>query len=412
MSIKQAFSLILIVALFVFGSFLLGCSGADGATEAENESKDSIEAAPATNENEESDDKNKKRKGKRGKDGDADKKKEEAVPVEVSELALGPIESVLAFSANLEAESEVSVVAEAQRQVIELLVEEGDRVRRGQVLLRLQNDEQTSALAKVKSQVAKAEREFARQQRLFDQELISEEVFNNKSYELEQLRIELADVERELGYTEVRAPISGTVTARMVNLGDQVQIGQELFNLIDFESIVARIYVPEKHLTELRTGLPANVSAQAAPGLDFACSVKRIAPIVDAKSGTVKVTVAVGAKPGLRPGMYVDVNLITRTHNEAVLVPKRAVVYDNDQMYVYRVKDKNRVERVFFQPILTDKYNVEPASGLAAGDRVVIAGQAGLKDGALIKIPGEEGAATIEPVETGGSDEVVAKASL
>jgi len=407
---KQIFSLFLIVALFVIGSFLVGCAGADGATDAETDS-DSIEASPAANDSsEKKKDDDRKKKGKKG---DEDEKKEEAVPVEVSELSLGPIESVLAFSANLEAENQVSVVAEAQRQVTELLVEEGDRVRRGQVLLRLQNDEQSSALAKVKSQVAKAEREFARQERLYEQELISEEDFNNASYELEQLRISLADAERELGYTEVRAPISGTVTSRMINLGDQVQIGQELFELIDFESIVARIYVPEKHLTELRTGLPANVSAQAAAGLDYACTVKRIAPIVDPKSGTVKVTVAVGAKPHLRPGMYVDVNLITATHTEAILIPKRAVVYDNDQMYVYRVKGKDRVERVFIQPLLTDKYNVEPVSGLSAGDRVVIAGQAGLKEGALVKLPGQEDAATIDPVERDDdSEEVVARAGL
>jgi membrane fusion protein (multidrug efflux system) len=406
---KQAFSLFLIVALFVFGSFLFGCTGADGATDADADAE-SVEASPAKNETGEAG-KDKKNSKKKGKDED-EAKKEEAVPVEVSELTLGPIESVLAFSANLEAERQVSVVAEAQRQVTELLVEEGDQARRGQILLRLQDDEQVSALAKVKSQVAKAEREFARQERLFDQDLISEEDFNNASYELEQLRISLADAERELGYTEVRAPISGTVTARMINLGDQVQIGQELFELIDFESIVARIYVPEKHFAELRTGLPANVSAQAAAGLDYACTVKRIAPIVDAKSGTVKVTVAVGAKRGLRPGMYVDVNLITTTHTEAVLVPKRAVVYDNDQMYVYRMKDKDRVERVFFRPLLADKYNVEPVSGLSAGDRVVIAGQAGLKEGALVKLPGEDEAATIEPVEADDAEEVVARASL
>ncbi len=410
MNIKQAFTLIMVVAIFVIGTFLVGCTGADGATEAED--KESIEATPAANESEESGKKKDGDKRKRAKDGDKDTaKKEEAVPVEVSELALGPIESVLAFSANLEAESEVSVVAEAQRQVIQLLVEEGDHVSRGQVLLRLQNDEQTSALGKVKSQVEKAEREFVREERLYEQELISEEDFSNAKYDLEQLRIEMADAERELSYTDVRAPISGIVAARMVNLGDQVQIGQELFELIDFDSIVARIYVPEKHLTQLRTGLPANVTAQAAAGLDYDCTVKRIAPIVDAKSGTVKVTVAVGSKPGLRPGMYVDVNLVTTTHNEAVLVPKRAVVYDNDQMYVYRVRDKNRVERVFFQPLLTDKYNVEPVSGLSEGDRIVIAGQAGLKEGALVKLAGEDQGAIVEPAEP-DENEVVERASL
>jgi membrane fusion protein (multidrug efflux system) len=405
---KQAFSLFLIVILFVVGSFLLGCSGADGAAESDAES---IDASPASKDSDEAGKKDGKGK-KKGKDGDEDEIKEEAVPVEISELTLGPIEAVLAFSANLEAENQVSVVAEAQRQVIELLVEEGDRVRRGQVLLRLQNDEQRSALGKVKSQVAKAEREFVRQERLYKQELISEEEYNNANYELEQLGISLTDAERELSYTEVGAPISGTVTARMINLGDQVQIGQELFELIDFESIVARIYVPEKHLAVLRTGLPATVSAQAAAGLDYECSVKRIAPIIDPKSGTVKVTVGVGAQPGLRPGMYVDVRLVTTTHPEAVLVPKRAVIYDNDQMYVYRMKGEDRVERIFIQPLLADKYNVEPISGLVAGDRVVIAGQAGLKEGALVKVPEEEAAATIEQVETDDTEEVVARAAL
>jgi len=404
---KQIVSLFLIVFLFVIGSFLVGCAGANGATEAEG---DSVEATPANNEQTDTEKKDEKGKKKKGKDDDEDK--EEAVPVEISELALGPIEAVLAFSANLEAENQVSVVAEAQRQVTELLTEEGKRVRRGQVLMRLQNEAQHSALAKVKSQVAKAEREFARQERLYKQDLISEETYNNANYELEQLRISQADAERELGYTEVRAPISGTVTSRMINLGDQVQIGQALFEIIDFNSIVARIYVPEKHLAELRTGLPANVSAQAAAGLDYACNVKRIAPIVDPKSGTVKVTVAVGAQPGLRPGMYVDVNLITATHNEAVLVPKRAVVYDNDQMFVYRMKGEDRVERIFIESLLADKHSVEPVSGLEAGDRVVVAGQAGLKEGALVKLPSEAaGASVVEPSES-DEDTVVERAAL
>lgn len=403
MRVKQSVSLWTVVVLFAAaGAMLTGCSGADGATEEDK----SIDASQAKNESAET-------KGKddsKGKD-DTKEEKEEAVPIEVSELAQGPIESVLAFSANLEAESQVTVVAEAQRQVTELLVEEGDSVRRGTVLLRLQDDEQRGALARVKSQVDKADREFARQQNLYRQELISEETFNNAAYELEQLHISLADAERELSYTEVRAPISGTVTARMVSRGDQVQIGQKLFELIDFESIVARIYVPEKHLGELRTGLQANVAAQAVSGLGYVCSVKRIAPIVDPKSGTVKVTVNVGAKRGLRPGMYVDVNLVTATHGEAVLVPKRAVVYDNDQMYVYRMKGADRVERVFIEPLLADKYNVEPVSGLAVGDRVVVAGQAGLKEGALVKLPGGDADAASEP-ETVGEDGVVEKAAL
>ena len=109
------------------------------------------------------------------------------MPVEVIALQRGAIESVLRFSSNLEAESQVQVFSQAKRLVTELLVEEGDRVRKNQVLLRLQDDEQRSALAKARSQLEKAEREYERQKRLFAQELISEQAFNDATYELEQL---------------------------------------------------------------------------------------------------------------------------------------------------------------------------------------------------------------------------------
>jgi membrane fusion protein (multidrug efflux system) len=354
--------------------------------------------------------KNEQAKDQDGK-GKEEEKKEEPVPVEVAELERGPIEAVLRFSSNLEAESQVEVHSEAKRLVRELLVEEGDRVTRGQVLLRLQDEEQRSALAKAKSQLDKAEREYARQEELYRQELISEQTYHDATYEVEQLRLAVADAQRELGYTEVRAPISGTVTSRRVNLGDQVQIGQHLFDVVDFDSLVALVYVPEKHLAQMRPGLEARVSAQVAGAAPHTGRIKRIAPVVDPKTGTVKVTVDASGRPGLLPGMYVDVELVTATRTDALLVPRRAVVYDNDQMFVYRLDAESRVQRVFVEPRLADKNFLEPAAGLAPGDRVVVAGQAGLKEGALVSLPGE-----VQPdrsLEASDADgQTVEKASL
>jgi len=363
-----------ILALLLATVAISGCGSSDEAADASGDS-DATSAELASNTEDSKDD---------------EKKKEEAIPVEIAELGLGGIESVLRFSSNLEAEEQVKVFSQAKRLVNDLLIEEGDRVRKDQVLLRLQDDEQRSALAKTKSQLEKAQREFERQKRLFAQDLISEKVYNDANYELEQLQIANEDAERELSYTEVRAPIGGTVTARMVNLGDQVQIGQHLFDIVDFESIIALVYVPEKHLNELRPGLVARLSAQITGGRDYEGKVERISPIVDPRSGTVKVTIEVGGQPGLRPGMYVDVSLVTATREDAVLVPKRALVYDNDQVFVYRVNGESRAERVFIEAALTDKFYIEPREGLVEGDRVVVAGQAGLKDGALVKLPGQE----------------------
>jgi len=376
---------LLLAALFLaLCGLTVGCGGSDAA----ETSGDANGAEPASNTSDSKKDVND------GEESEADdaKEDEEAVPVEVASLVRGPIESVLRSSANLEAEKHVQVFSQASRLVRELLVEEGDQVVRDQVLLRLQDEEQRNALTKVRSQLDRARREYDRQQRLFDQQLISEQAFTDATHELEQLEIALSDAERELSYTEVRAPIAGTITARVVMLGDQIQTGQHLFDIVDFDSIVARIYVPEKNLQALRSGQRARILAQAIEGREYDGVVKRIAPIVDARSGTVKVTVAVGRQPGLLPGMYVDVDLVTATHTQAVLVPKRALVYDDDEVFVYRLSKDRRVERIHIEPMLADKRFVEPRGGLTAGDEVVIAGQAGLKDGARVSLPGDEDA--------------------
>jgi len=336
------------------------------------------------------------------RDGTADgetPKEEQAVPVEVVELARGPIEAVLRYSTNLEAEEAVGVYSQASRQVRSLNVEEGSVVRRGQVLVQLQDDEQRTRVAKVKAQLERARREHERQERLYADDLISEQAYNDATYDLNQLELELEDAERELSYTDVKAPISGTVSRRYVNVGDNVTINQHLFDIVDFDSIVARVYVPEKELSRLERGLPARITSPAL-GADrtFRGVVDRLSPVVDPASGTIKVTVAIPRQEGLRPGMYVDVQLVTDVHEDALLVPKRAVVYDDDQLFVYRMDPQGKtVERVYLKPLLESEQWIEPVEALAAGDRVVVAGQAGLKDGAKVRLAGEKPAE--EPAE-------------
>ncbi len=99
----------------------------------------------------------------------------------------------------------------------------------------------------------------------------------------------------------------------------------------------------------------------------------------------------------------------TATRDDAVLVPKRAVVYDNDQMYVFRLGDERRVERVFIAAALVNKSFIQPHQGLLAGDEVVIAGQAGLKDKALVRLPGDPKPTDDEDGDAASSDDTVAR---
>jgi membrane fusion protein (multidrug efflux system) len=314
---------------------------------------------------------------------------EEAVPVEVAALERGEIEAVLRLSSNLEAEREVQVFAEAPRRVVRLLVEEGDAVAKGQLLVQLQDEEQKSALAKAEIALEESRRDFQRTKELHEQKLVTDELFTEAGYTVQRNEIALEDARRELSYTQVRAPIAGVVTARLVNLGDHVTVNQALFRIVDFDSIVARIYVPEKDMVRLDEGQPARLRADALGGVVFRGTVDRISPVVDPGTGTVKVTVATPRQEGLRPGMYVEVELVTAVHDKALLVPKRALVYDNDRAFVFRLKDERRVERLGVTPLLEDADSVEPSAGLAPGDQLVVAGQSGLKDGGLVRLPGD-----------------------
>lgn len=317
--------------------------------------------------------------------------KEERVPVEVAEVGRGSIEAVVRSSSNLEAEASVQVFAKTSGRAVELLVEEGDAVEKNQPVLRLEDDTQKIQVAKAKARVTKAELEYNRTNDLYKKEMVTSQEYNNAAYELEQARLELTEAKQNLSYTTVYAPITGTLTARMVNLGDMVSTGSPIFDIVDFDSIVARLYLPEKNLAQLSLGQTARLTSRALGNTEYTGTIKRIAPTVDARTGTVKVTVGVGNLEGLRPGMFVDVSLILAVHDDAVLIPKRALVYDNDQTFVFRVIDGEEmsVERVSVMPLLADRDFIEPIDGIQEGDSIVISGHTGLKDGSKVRLVGD-----------------------
>ena len=316
-----------------------------------------------------------------------EKKGDEAVPVEVARIARGSIESIIKVSVDFEAEEQVKIFSRAANFVTQLLVEEGDKVEAGQLLVKLEDDMQRIALAKAKSQLLKAQEEFARQQALHEQKLISDQVFTDAKHELRQLELSVEDGQRQLDYTEVRAPIRGTITARLVNLGAYVTQNQHLFDIINFDSIVGRAHVPEKYLSDLKVDQPARLESTALPGQSLAGYVKRVSPIIDDRAGTIKLTLGVKELEKLRPGMSGSAELVLATETNALLISKRSLVYDADQIYVYRLLPERKVERLLVKTRLMDKDHVEPLEGFKEGDEIVIAGQTGLKDGAKVRLP-------------------------
>lgn len=331
------------------------------------------------------------------------------VLVELAEVKRGRIEEVLERSAALQAEEQVLVLARAQNPAVELLVEEGDLVEKDQVMLRLENDSQLTNYNQAKSQSDKTKIEFDRIEKLFNQNLISESEYVNARFAYEQATLAAEEAKRQLDYTEVRAPIKGTVTSRTVKVGDKVTTGTPIFEIIDLDSTVAVIHVPEQYLPKLQKGMSARLISNTLGDAMFEGYIKRISPVVDAEAGTVKVVVGVNNRGSLSPGMWVNVELVLDENENAILIPKRSITYSVDQTFAYTIyTDTNgvrRAERKLVEPRNADKHHFEPMQGFQEGDIIVVAGQAGLKEDSPIRELGEKVPQASEPSPAEPSDE-------
>jgi RND family efflux transporter MFP subunit len=326
------------------------------------------------------------------------------VLVELMEIKRGTIEEILERSAALQAEEQVQVLARTQNPAIELLVEEGDHVEKDQVLLRLESDRQKTAYDQAMTQFDKARVEFERLEKLYKESLISESEYLNAKFAYDQARLQLDTAKRDLDYTEVRAPIQGTITARSVKVGDKVTTGTSIFEIINLESTVAVVHAPEQYLPKLKKDMQARLISATLDNQVFEGYVKRISPVVDAEAGTVKVVVGVKERGSLSPGMWVQVELVLDENDEAILIPKRSITYAVDQTFAFKVDiDEEGVRRAKRQLVVvrnSDKEHIEPVDGFEEGDLIVVAGQGGLKDDSAIRELSELESVQ-DPVESG-----------
>ncbi|RMG94847.1 MAG: efflux RND transporter periplasmic adaptor subunit [Deltaproteobacteria bacterium] len=338
-------------------------------------------------------------------DTDGAGEEEVVVPVVVDRVRKGEITGRVVAASTIEAERQVTVHAEATGRILDLRVEEGQKVRPREVIARIEGDAQAAGLLRAKTNLEKARMDFERIRSLHAKGAATDEELESARIAYETARIDLRDRQRDVRTTKVRAPMGGTVTERFVNEGAFVTSGAQIVSIVDFSSLVARVFIPERELDRVQVGQPAEVVGKAATGRRAAGKVLRIAPVVDPATGTVKVTVALppeaaGGDRGFLPGMYAEVTLTTDRHEGATLLSKAALVHEEASTYVFVVED-DKAKKVEVKTGLEDKDVVEIVSGVEPGQEVVVAGQSALEDGVKIRRVDEKG----RPIEEGATGE-------
>jgi membrane fusion protein (multidrug efflux system) len=325
-----------------------------------------------------------------GKSGSTDSSKEDeknpSVPVEVAEVVSGDIAAYFSGTATIEAEEETGVVAKVGGVVEELLVEEGDYVEKGQILATLDDELLRVQLDQSEANLKRLESIYQRNIDLHKKQLISTEEFQQSKFDYEQHRAAYELSELNLRYTSIRTPISGVVAERMIKVGNMVLQNSPVFRVTGLNPLIAVLHVPEKRLDMLGRRQRVTLRVDALGAEEFKGRIKRISPIVDPNTGTVKVTVEINdSSRRLMPGMFARVNIIHDVHENTVLVPKDAVISEDRESAVFVIRDSTAVRQSITLGF-TNTIHVEVLSGLIVGDTVVTTGKAGLKDSTLVEI--------------------------
>ena len=313
-------------------------------------------------------------------------KEKAPIPVSVAPIAKGAVSSYISSTANLVPENEVKVLAEADGRVAELLVEEGSRVSRGQVLAQLVKDDAEIMLRKAEVRLENAKINFERAKEEVASNLISREQYDKDSLDHQIALQELAEARWRLEKTTIRSPFAGRVTERFVKLGQHLHPGEQLFTVSDFDPLVARIFLPEKDVFGLKEGRDVRITLKANDTTRFHGRIRQISPVVDTGTGTVKLTIEASAPPAeVRPGAFVTIDIVRETRAQAILVPREAVVRELQDAYVF-VANGGVAEKRTISLGLEEGGRIEALSGLKAGEQVIVAGQGGLKQGSAIKV--------------------------
>ncbi|MEA2723670.1 MAG: rane fusion protein multidrug efflux system [Gemmatimonadales bacterium] len=325
--------------------------------------------------------------------------RENIAVAKLEELRSGP-----AISGTLEARTEARVRAELAGQVKRTLVDEGQRVRVGTLLARLDDTAVRDAYLSAKSAVRSAEsalqnakRNEERASRLARAGALPERDLETAQLNATSAEGALADAQarlalagKQLANTVVRAPISGAISERAVDPGDVVQVGAALFTVVDLSSLRLEATVPVEEIDRLKVGSPVEFSVS---GYDrrFNGRIERINPAVDPATRQVRIYVVVpNAEQSLVSGLYAEGRVATDARR-TVAVPSSAVDRRGTAPVIHRLKG-GKVEVMPVRLGVRDEATelVEILSGVSPGDTVLLGSAQGVTEGAPVRISDEE----------------------
>jgi RND family efflux transporter MFP subunit len=316
--------------------------------------------------------------------------------VETNALASGPV-----ITGSIEPERKADMRAEVGAVVMQVLKENGEPVKKGDLLVRLDDtslrDAMNSASEAVRAStqsLEQAERVLARQKTLKSSGMVSSQVLedaevrrNNAQSDLSAAKARLVAANQQLSRTLVRAPFDGIVSERKVSAGDTAQVGKELIKVVDPASMRFEGRVSADKVGVVKTGQNVVFAINGYPGQSFTGKIKRVDPAANSVTRQVEVLVEFTdkARPGVA-GLFAEGRIEAAT-TAALMIPESALVKQGDDTFAWKIKDKALVKaRLAIGARDARSGNWQVENGLASGDMVLRAPSSAFRDGQKVEM--------------------------
>jgi membrane fusion protein, multidrug efflux system len=308
-----------------------------------------------------------------------------ALPVEALVLKVGKLDNKLVITGSVLPNESLELKSEVSGKITGIFFEEGKKVKRGELLVEMNDDELYAQLEKQKhNRKLNQDNEF-RQRKLLEKDAISQEEYDNALNRLNTTEADIKLLEAQLAKMKIRAPFDGTIGLRLVSVGAFVTSANSIATLYNLSPAKIEFAVPGRYSTQVGPGkkifFTIENDARVLEGRVYA-----IEPQIDANTRTLKVRATADNKGNLLlPGQFVRVELILESVENAILVPSEALVPELNGHKVYLAKNGKAQEAKVEIGLRTDR-NVEVVSGISPGDTLITSGMLQMRNGMGVQL--------------------------
>lgn len=309
------------------------------------------------------------------------------VPVETVKLAFADMTNTYRTTAILEAQAESRVTNKVTGMIEKIHVEEGMFVEKGQLLAEIDSESYQLEYERASIDLASAVAEYNRSKPVNGKELISLKELDRLKFSVQTRTNQQKIAAIKVRDSKVRAPIAGVIAERKVKEGNNTPASDsEMFYIVALDTLQGVVYLPESELNNIQLGQPAQLVFPANDTKPVAAKVALISPIVDTKTGTFKVTLAVENDDArLKPGMFAKVAIVLDVHENVQVVPQSALSVTDTETSLFIVQD-NKAKRLVVETDYEQNGLVEITTPLASDAQIVVVGQQALKPDAEVFI--------------------------